>query len=441
MASASDIVDGVTGEPSNVVCAVVGGGPAGLMAAETLAAAGIAVDLFDAMPSVGRKFLLAGKSGLNLTHAEALPRFVRRYGEQAVRVGNWLERFGPDALRAWAHALGVPTFVGSSGRVFPQGMKAAPLLRAWLARLRRQGVRFHVRHRFLGWDGADLAFATPAGVLHVCSRASVLALGGGSWARLGSDGAWMAPLAARGIPLAPLASANCGFECAWSAHFRERFAGSPVKSVAAHLDDGMPAVRGEFVVSQYGVEGALVYTLARALRTMLERHGQAVLHLDLAPDVPVERIAAVLARQRPGQSLANRLRAIGIQGVKAGLVREVCDTQSVTPGARLAAAVKSLPVRVISPRPLDEAISSAGGVRFEAFDERLMLRALPGVFCAGEMIDWEAPTGGYLLTACFASGRVAGEGAATWLSGRGHGAPLSQREPAARDAVDGPDAQ
>ena len=427
-------------EPTRIECAVVGGGPAGLMAAETLACAGVTVDLYDAMPSVGRKFLLAGKSGLNITHAEPLQPFVARYGARSAQVRPWLDALPPDALRAWAHALGIETFVGSSGRVFPAGMKAAPLLRAWLARLRRQGVRLHVRHRFLGWSEGRLIFSAPTGMRRIASAATVLALGGGSWARLGSDGAWVPLLRDRGIAVAPLAPANCGFERAWSAHFRERFEGTPVKSVAARLEGDSRPLRGEFVIAGYGVEGSLVYTLSRQLRETLAAHGSAALALDLVPDVPHERLADKLVRQRAGLSLANRLRGVGLAGVKAALVRELCPA---VPGdsRSLAALLKALPLRVDAPRPLDEAISSAGGVRFEALDDTSMLRALPGVFCAGEMIDWEAPTGGYLLTACFASGRVAGAGAATWLSGHGHGTALAQREPATGDAVDRPDAQ
>jgi len=420
---------------------VVGGGPAGLMVAETLAGAGFPVDLYDAMPSTGRKFLLAGKSGLNITHDEALAGFVARYGERAPQVKTWLDALGPGALRAWVHDLGVETFVGSSGRVFPTGMKAAPLLRAWLARLRRQGVRFHMRHRWLGWRDGALLFARPEGTQMVRPGVTVLALGGGSWARLGSDGAWVALLSTRGIPVASLRPANCGFECAWSEHFRARFAGHPVKSVSARPAGDGSARRGEFVIADYGVEGSLVYALSRALREAIETHGQARLLLDLAPDVPLERVAAALRRQRAGQTLANRLRGIGVEGVKAALVREVCGPGMAGDAQALAQAVKSLPLPLHAARPLDEAISSAGGVRFDALDERLMLRAAPGVFCAGEMIDWEAPTGGYLLTACFASGRVAGAGAAAWLSGQRHGTALAQGQPALGNAVDGPDAE
>jgi len=419
--------------------AVIGGGPAGLMAAETLAAAGFAVDLFDAMPSTGRKLLLAGKSGLNITHDEVLARFVARYGDRAPQVKTWLDALGPGALRAWVHELGVETFVGSSGRVFPTGMKAAPLLRAWLARLRRQGVRFHMRHRWLGWHDGALRFARPEGTQCVRSGATVLALGGGSWARLGSDGAWVPLLGERGIPVASLRPANCGFECGWSEHFRSRFAGQPVKSVSARTADDSASRLGEFVIADYGVEGSLVYALSRALREAIGIHGQAQLLLDLVPDVPRARLAATLARQRAGQTLANRLRGIGVHGVKAALVREICGPGMGSDPQALAQVVKSLPLSLRAARPLDEAISSAGGVCFEALDAHLMLRAAPGVFCAGEMIDWEAPTGGYLLSACFASGRVAGAGAAAWLSG--HGPALAQGQPALGDAVDGPDAE
>jgi len=436
MSSASDS----PGVPTRIACAVVGGGPAGLMAAETLAQAGVCVDVYDAMPSMGRKFLLAGKSGLNITHAEPLPRFVARYGARTPQVRTWLDALSPDALQAWAHALGIDTFVGSSGRVFPAGMKAAPLLRAWLARLRRQGVRLHVRHRFLGWSEGALVFSAPSGLRRIASAASVLALGGGSWARLGSDGAWVPMLRDLDVAVAPLAPANCGFERPWSAHFRDRFAGSPVKSVAAWLEGDVRPLRGEFAIAGYGVEGSLIYALSRELREALAAHGSAALALDLVPDVPHGRLADRLDRQRAGLSLANRLRGVGLAGVKAALVREVCPA---VPGdsRALAALLKALPLRVDAPRPLDEAISSAGGVRFEALDDALMLREFPGVFCAGEMIDWEAPTGGYLLTACFASGRVAGAGAAAWLSGHGHGTALAQREPAAGDTVDRPDAK
>jgi uncharacterized flavoprotein (TIGR03862 family) len=406
---------------------VIGAGPAGLMAAETLAAAGVAVEVYDAMPTAGRKFLMAGKSGLNLTHAEAFEQFAGRYGARRVWVEPWLRGFGADELRAWAHGLGVETFVGSSGRVFPAEMKAAPLLRAWLHRLRAAGVRFHMRHRWLGWDAEGaLRFATPAGEIKVgagntvsaANLAVILALGGGSWARLGSDGAWVPLLRGRGIAVASLKPANCGFDVAWSAHFREKFAGQPLKSVVASF--GEQQRQGEFVVTRHGVEGSLIYALSAALRDAIETQGTATLHLDLAPGKTLERLTAEIAHPRGARSMASHLQSrCGIAGLKAGLLRECTAKEDYAAPARLAAAIKRLPLRLAAPRPLDEAISSAGGVTAAALDERLMLQALPGVFCAGEMLDWEAPTGGYLLTACFASGRAVALGALDWLAAAG----------------------
>ncbi len=402
--------------------AVIGGGPAGLMAAEAASGAGARVDVYDAMASVGRKFLMAGKGGLNLTHSEPRPAFLSRYGARRAELESVLAGFGPDALRAWARGLGVDTFVGSSGRVFPAGMKAAPLLRAWLHRLRAAGVRFHVRHRWCGWeaDGA-LRLTTPQGERAVRADACVLALGGGSWARLGSTGAWVPLLAARGVRVLPLRPANCGFDVVWSGHFRGRFAGRPVKPVVlAHTGaDGVESrQQGEFMVTATGVEGGLVYALSARLRDEIEAKGAALLHLDLAPGRDLARLAQELSRQRGSSSMSNHLRRrAGITGVKAGLLRELLPAGEFADPLRLAAAIKALPLRLVAPRPLDEAISSAGGVAFEALDQRLMIAALPGVFCAGEMLDWEAPTGGYLLTACFASGRAAGAGAAAWLEG------------------------
>ncbi|NMG30145.1 TIGR03862 family flavoprotein [Aromatoleum evansii] len=417
--------------------AVIGAGPAGLMAAETAAARGCTVDVYDAMPSPGRKFLLAGIGGLNLTHAEPSAAFVTRYRERQAELAPLLERFGAAALRTWAAKLGIETFVGSSGRVFPKEMKAAPLLRAWLHRLRQAGVRLHVRHRWLGWDDArggdkdptrGLRFATPEGECLIAADALILALGGGSWAKLGSDGAWMPWLAQRGVELAPLKPANCGFDvgllagntaAGWSAHFRERFAGAPVKSVAAHITDARGQTHeraGECMISASGIEGGMIYALSAPLRDTIEATGSATLHLDLAPGRSLERLATDLARPRGARSMASHLQSkAGIEGVKAGLLRE-CTTKDVLADAnRLAAVIKALPIVLAAARPLDEAISSAGGVLFEALDDRLMLRALPGVFCCGEMLDWEAPTGGYLLTACFATGRAAGLGAVDWL--------------------------
>ncbi len=401
--------------------AVIGGGPAGLMAAETLVNGGASVDLYDAMPSVGRKFLLAGKGGLNLTHAERAEKFMARYGAHAADVAPWLAAFGPQQLRDWAQDLGIATFVGTSQRVFPKEMKAAPLLRAWLHRLRAADVRIHVRQRWTGWaeDGA-LRFATPQGERAVDAACTVLALGGGSWARLGSDGAWMPLLAARGINAAPLRPANCGFDVAWSAHFRERYAGQPVKAVTASFTDSRGVAHqraGEFIIADYGVEGSLIYALSAPLRDTIAAQGSVLLHLDLAPDKDAARVTAEVAHPRGSRSWSSHLQSkAGITGVKAGLLREHLGPEHYTDPSRVAAAIKSLPLRLTAPRPLDEAISSAGGVPFEAMDGHLMLKALPGVFCAGEMLDWEAPTGGYLLTACFASGRTAGVSALQWLA-------------------------
>jgi uncharacterized flavoprotein (TIGR03862 family) len=415
-----------TSEPRRA--AVIGGGPAGLMAAEVLSESGARVDVYDAMPSVGRKFLMAGKGGLNLTHAEPMAAFLTRYGSRSAWIAPMLAAFGPGELRAWAHGLGVDTFVGSSGRVFPAQMKAAPLLRAWIHRLRAAGVRFHMRHKWHGWgeaagspDGCGaLRFATPGGERLLRADAVVLALGGGSWARLGSDGAWVPLLAARGVRVEALRPANCGFDAGWSEHLRARSAGQPVKPVAASFigaDGVVQRQQGEFVVTETGVEGGLIYALSAPLRDEIAARGAAVLHLDLAPGRDLPRLAAELARGRGSASMANHLRRrAGIEGVKAALLRELAPADAFADPARLAAAIKSLPLRLVAPRPLDEAISSAGGVAFEAMNEQLMLRDLPGVFCAGEMLDWEAPTGGYLLTACFASGRVAGAGARAWLA-------------------------
>jgi uncharacterized flavoprotein (TIGR03862 family) len=409
---------------------VIGGGPAGLMAAEALAERGVDVHVYDAMRSVGRKFLLAGKGGLNLTHSEPLPAFIGRYGERQAEVGRWLQPFGPQALRDWSAGLGIDTFVGSSGRVFPTDMKAAPLLRAWLHRLRSRGVQFHMRHRWTGWatDGA-LTFDTPQGPRQQQAGATVLALGGASWSRLGSDGAWVLWLRQQGVDVAELQPANCGFEVAgaahrggtgWSAFFVQHHAGAALKSVAAEMRaQGQPLWRqpGECVVSAYGIEGSLVYAASARLRDELAAQGTATLWLDLLPARSAEWVAAELARPRGPRSLSTHLKSrLGLSGVKAALLYELLDKPVLADAAALAAAVKALPIVLRAPRPIDEAISSAGGVRLEALDAQLMLQARPGVFCAGEMLDWEAPTGGYLLSACFASGRIAGQGAAAWLS-------------------------
>lgn len=401
----------------NVELAVIGGGPAGLMAAEAAAAAGVRVELFDAMASCGRKFLLAGKGGLNLTHAEEFDAFAARYADRREHVEPWLRRFGAAQMRAWAQGLGVETFVGSSGRVFPHDMKAAPLMRAWLHRLRSRGVAFHVRHRWLGWDehGA-LRFATLEGERTLRARATVLALGGGSWPQLGSDGAWLPLLAARGAAVAPLQPANCGFDVGWSEHLASRYAGEPLKSVGLRLAGDTAWKIGEFVITAHGVEGGAIYALSARLREAIARDGVAVLELDLAPDRSLDWLETQIAHPRGARSLASHLASrTGIKGLRMALLREVLDAADFAEPARLAAGIKTLPLRLIAPRPLAEAISSAGGVGFASLDENLMIRAMPGVFCAGEMLDWEAPTGGYLLTASMASGRVAGEGAACWL--------------------------
>ena len=468
---------------------VVGAGPAGLMAAEVLLDAGVAVDVYDAMPSVGRKFLLAGKGGLNLTHSEPADIFATRYGARQAAVAPWLNDFGAAQVCDWAKGLGVNTFVGTSGRVFPADMKAAPLLRAWLHRLRhggagadsgeagevRSGVKFHMRHRWVGWadssnnngdgdgDGnrngdaetasAALVFDTPTGQVLAKADAVVLALGGGSWARLGSDGAWVPLLAARGVAVAPLVPANCGFDVqgGWSEHFASRFAGQPFKSVAIHFDaslgaldgvslgvsrdaslDGqtagqgsgngtaaaranLPAAfhrKGEFVATATGVEGSLVYAASSLLRNEISAHGQATFYLDLLPDLPADKVLAEVRHPRGSRSLSSHLKSrLHVEGIKAGILHELLTKAQMNEPIQLAAAIKALPIVLATARPLDEAISSAGGVTFESLDAELMLANVQGVFCAGEMIDWEAPTGGYLLTACLASGKRAGQGA------------------------------
>jgi uncharacterized flavoprotein (TIGR03862 family) len=409
-----------TGAPPRI--AIVGGGPAGLMAAEAARAGGAEVDVYDRLGSVGRKFLIAGKGGLNLTHSEPFDAFVERYGSRRDEVARWLADFDADALRAWARELGVETFVGTSGRVFPLDLKAAPLLRAWLRRLRASGVRFHMRHHWLGWDDAGtLRFADDNGERSVDADATVLALGGASWPILGSDGSWVPVLDERGVAVEPLAPSNCGFDIAWSEHFAARHAGDPVKSVVVEWRGvGGARVRrqGEFVVTATGVEGSLIYALSAQLRDAITADGSTRIHLDLAPGRDKARLERDLSQPRGTRSLSEHLRRrAGIDGAKAGLVREVLGAGGLSDASRVAAAIKSLPLTLLRPRPVEEAISTAGGVRFDALDDGLMVKRLPGVFCAGEMIDWEAPTGGYLLTACFASGLVAGRAAAGWVAG------------------------
>jgi uncharacterized flavoprotein (TIGR03862 family) len=403
---------------ANTHVAIIGGGPAGLMAAEVLSQAGVRVDVYDGMPSVGRKFLLAGVGGMNITHSEAYPAFLSRYAERAAQIAPLLRAFHADALCQWIHDLGIETFIGSSGRVFPTDMKAAPLLRAWLKRLRDSGVVIHTRHRWLGWDASGaLRIASPEGEISANPDATLLALGGGSWSRLGSDGAWMLPLEQRGVDLAPLQPSNCGFEVqTWSELMVSKFAGAPLKNIAIGLNDDIPRL-GECVITATGIEGSLIYALSAPIREEINRYGAAVIHIDLLPGRPVDKLQAALSKPRGSRSMAKHLHSqVGIDGVKAALLRELTDAETFADPALLARAIKALPLTLVKTRPLDEAISSAGGVRFEAMDERLMLKALPGVFCAGEMLDWEAPTGGYLLTGCFASGRAAGLGIVQWLT-------------------------
>ncbi len=407
--------------------AVIGGGPAGLMAAEVARAAGVEVDLYEAKGSVGRKFLIAGKGGLNLTHDEPRPGFDRRYRERGDAVGEWLNDFDAAALRDWARDLGVESYVGSSGRVFPLDRKAAPLLRGWVRRLREDGVRFHVQHRWLGWteEGA-LRFSTPSGEQTVRPAATVLALGGGSWPQLGSDGAWQPWLAARGVDVAPLVPANCGFDIGWSAHFAQRHAGTPLKPVVAHWqeDGAAHSLQGECVVTAGGIEGSLVYALSAPLRETIERDGHAILTLDLAPGRDPARLKNDLGKPRNGRSMSEHLRRhTGLTPVKTALLYEVLGRDGLADIDRVARTIKRLPLKLVSPRPIEEVISSAGGVRLEAMDASLMLTTVPGVFCAGEMLDWEAPTGGYLLNASFASGHRAGLGAIEWLAKPGNATP------------------
>ncbi|MDG0853551.1 TIGR03862 family flavoprotein [Roseateles puraquae] len=406
--------------------AIIGGGPAGLMAAEVLAAAGHPVTVFDAKPSVGRKFLLAGKGGLNLTHSEDFAPFVGRFGDRAAQIEPLLRGFDAEQLRAWAEGLGVSTFVGTSGRVFPTDLKAAPLLRAWLHRLRAAGVRFSMRHRWTGWSAdGHLRFDTPEGERLAAPRATLLALGGASWPQLGSDGAWEPWLTQRGVDVAPLQPANCGFDVGptaahpgapgWSERFATEFAGQPVKPVAL-ATEGFERRAGEFVITASGIEGSLVYAASRALREQINRHGQATLHLDLLPQLSAERVLAEVKHPRGSRSLSSHLKSrLHLSPLKLGLLHEQLTREQMLDATALATALKQLPLTLHAPRPVAEAISTAGGVRFEALTDALMLRALPGVFVAGEMLDWEAPTGGYLLTASMACGKAAALGVCRWL--------------------------
>jgi uncharacterized flavoprotein (TIGR03862 family) len=407
---------------------IIGGGPAGLMAAEVISAHGVKVNVYDSMPSLGRKFLMAGKSGLNITHSEPFEQFVARYGKRRARIEPLLRNFGPRELRQWLHGFGIETFVGTSGRVFPVGMKASPLLRAWLKQLTDSGVTFHLRHKWKGFasvfpgrvpaaaDGGSslLKFETPGGEKSIAADAMVLALGGGSWSRLGSDGAWVPWLEQAGVRVEPLKSSNCGFDVNWSPHFCQRFDGHPIKSVV--LAFGSFRQQGEFIVTKEGVEGSLIYAASALIRDEIYAKGKATISLDLAPDRSLEWLKEKLLKPRGSRTMASHLeKTVGIKDVKAGLLREFVSKEDFASTEKLSASIKNLPIPLIAPRPLDEAISSAGGVMFESLDEHLMIRKLPGVFCAGEMLDWEAPTGGYLLTACVASGYAAGQGVLKWL--------------------------
>ncbi|MCQ8127003.1 TIGR03862 family flavoprotein [Methylomonas rivi] len=405
---------------SNKSVAVIGAGPAGLMAAEVLMTSGAKVEVYDAMPSAGRKFLMAGKGGMNITHAEPFEQFLCRYARHRSELEPILNDFSPDSLRAWVKGLGIDTFVGSSGRVFPTEMKAAPLLRAWLHRLREAGVRFHMRHYWHGWsDDCRLKFANPSGELLIEADAVVLALGGGSWPQLGSTGSWQTLLAQRHIEVVPLKPANCGFDVSWSEYFRERFAGQPLKAVRLHFTHGRGETfsqTGELMLTGYGLEGGLIYACSALLRDEIDNTGSARIFIDVCPDRDVHNIASRLSQPRGKATLANHLRKrLNLDGAKTALLREALSAIQMQNPEILAGSLKALPVTLSAARPLAEAISSAGGVSFRAVDSHLMLRQLPGLFCAGEMLDWEAPTGGYLLTACLATGRTAGLGALRWL--------------------------
>ncbi len=407
----------------NPVVAIIGGGPAGLMAADVLSHAGVKVNLYDSMPSVGRKFLMAGKSGLNLTHAEDWKLFLSRYAEQEHKLTPILNAFTADNLRTWAQELGVDTFVGSSGKIFPVSMKAAPLLRAWLHRLRMQGVNFHMRHRWIRWDGQDnLVFHFPEGEKVVHADAVIFALGGGSWARLGSTGEWVHEFHKKGISVLPLKPTNCGFDVLFSPLFFERFSGEPIKSIRAKFVDSQGLAfdeMGELVMTETGIEGSLIYQLSALLREELSRKGSAIMYLDLMPHQTFEQLLGKLTQPRAKRSFSTHLKKqLGIDGVKAGLLREALSKNEMNDLAIICRTLKALPLKTIAPRPIDEAISTAGGMDFEALNDALMLRQAEGVFCAGEMLDWEAPTGGYLLTACFATGRWAGLGALAWLKNK-----------------------
>ncbi len=399
---------------------VIGAGPAGLMAAERLAAHGIEVHVFDAKASAGRKFLLAGKSGLNISHAEELEGFLSRYQPLALSLETAIRQFDASAIRAWCLDLGIPSFVGTSGRIFPEGMKAAPLLRSFMSRLRKLGVHFHMRHRWIAWQENAAVFATEDGEKSLQSDACIFALGGGSWPHLGSDGAWFGEFERNSIILEPLLSSNCGFEREWSTYFREKFAGVPLPSVRLTLTDVNGQVSskvGQFVVSEYGVEGSLIYAFSGKISTLIQREGHADIYLDLLPGKSFERVLQEISHPRGARSLSAHLKSrVGLHPIHTALLHECLDKVSMQDSLSLAKYLKHLPLKLLRARPIAEAISSAGGIAWEALDTHWMLREKPGVFCAGEMIAWDAPTGGYLLTACFATGRAAADGVLSYLA-------------------------
>ena len=411
---------------------VIGAGPAGLMAAEVLAQGGAGVTVYDAMPSVGRKFLMAGRGGLNLTHSEALPEFLVRYREATPYLEAAIRAFPPEALRQWSEALGQPTFTGSSGRVFPKAFKASPLLRAWLRRLDASGVQFALRHRWTGWDeNGQLLFQTPDGQRVVEARATVLALGGASWPRLGSDGAWQATLAAKGVAISPLRPANCGFLVGWSKIFRDRFEGQPLKGVA--LSFGPDTLRGEAVITRAGIEGGAIYALSAELREAILKSGEATLHVALRPDLETGDMIRQLSTPRGKQSFSNFLRkAIRLSAVAIGLLQEAAVASGVALSslslASLAELINAVPIKLNGVAPIARAISTAGGISFDELDADFMIRCLPGIFAAGEMLDWEAPTGGYLLQAAFATGAAAARGVSKWLSETTSASRINTRE-------------
>lgn len=424
--------------PSLQAVVIIGGGPSGLMAAECIATAGHRVVVYDAMPSVGRKFLLAGVGGMNITHSEPMDMFKSRYGDALTHLSASLDAFDNNALSQWTRELGIDTFVGSSGRVFPVHMKAAPLLRAWLRRLRRMGVTFMPRHRWQGWnEQSDLIFLTPEGTSirpHSSTKATVLALGGGSWRRLGSDGAWRAPLVDKNICVTPLQPSNCGFNVDWSELIREKFAGAQLGTAIFSVDakhagkphdqpvqlnkrHGAHRIRGEAIVSKYGIEGTSIYALSARLREHINNKGVAYLYIDLLPDYSIDKVQSLLNKPRGKNSLSNCLRKrFKLSPLKIALVYEMAQKSDLNDSYQLARLLTCLPIVLHSTRPIDEAISTAGGVAFSELNDKLMLKALPGVFCSGEMLDWEAPTGGYLLTACMSTGMTAGKGVLHYLS-------------------------